>query len=261
MHALARPASARTARASASGRALHLGIQSRLAEPLLEHARGMQQLVGNDGVVHAHAAFVEHAQDGLVALQARRPASRRSASASAGNLELRQRLHVAGVVHQMVRRSSQRFSPLQKEIVGEIFAPQRVVVHAGLGQRSVEIEHADQAGPFAAPVGDGQDRALMRIQPVQHMMTVLPDGLHHHQRRGARDIAKNLHAVLLAVDEAVLLGGIEWMAAPHLAAGSADGRHDGCFHAFLRRPAFWLADSRKSPLATITIELGIDSSL
>ena len=44
-------------------------IQRRLAEPFLEHAGAMQQVVGHDGVEHAHAAFVEHAHDGFFAEQ------------------------------------------------------------------------------------------------------------------------------------------------------------------------------------------------
>ena len=47
----------------------HFGVERRLAEALLEHAGGMQQFIGDDGVVHAHAAFVEDAHDGLVAPQ------------------------------------------------------------------------------------------------------------------------------------------------------------------------------------------------
>src|ERR1700719_3741666 len=87
---------------------------------------------------------------------------------------------------------------LEKEIVREIDAPQRVVTNAGFGQRSIEVEHADQTRPFAAPVGDGQDRPLMRVQSVEQMMRVLPDGLHHNQRRSGRNISENLHAILLA---------------------------------------------------------------
>ena len=35
----------------------------RLAQPLLVHPRGVQQVVLDDGVVHAHAAFIEDAED------------------------------------------------------------------------------------------------------------------------------------------------------------------------------------------------------
>ena len=63
-------------------------VQRRLAEPLLEHAGRMQQVVGNDRVEHAHAAFVEDAHDRLVALRASRRASCPSSTDSAANLAL-----------------------------------------------------------------------------------------------------------------------------------------------------------------------------
>ena len=44
-------------------------IKRRLAEAFLEYARAMQQVVGHDRVEHSHAAFVEHAHDGLLANQ------------------------------------------------------------------------------------------------------------------------------------------------------------------------------------------------
>ena len=65
------------------GDLLRFVIQRRLAEPLLEHAGGIEQIVGNDGVEHAHAAFIEHAHDRLSRMQvARRAASPSLAFAS-----------------------------------------------------------------------------------------------------------------------------------------------------------------------------------
>ena len=77
----------------------------------------------------------------------------------------------------------------------------------------------------------------MREEPVQHVMAVLPDGFDHHQRRVRRDVAEHLHAVFLAVDEAVALGGVEGMPAADIVSRAANCRHDGCFHALLCRPA------------------------
>ena len=51
--------------------------------------------------------------------------------------------------------------------------------------RGIEVQHADQAGPFAAPVGDGEDGSAMGVEAVQDMMAILPDRLDHHQRRVA----------------------------------------------------------------------------
>ena len=76
---------------------------------------------------------------------------------------------------------------VQEELVGEVLAPEGGVADAGLRQRAVQVEHADQARPLAAPVGDGQDRPLVGIEPVQDVMAVLPDGLGHDQRRVGRD--------------------------------------------------------------------------
>ena len=44
-------------------------IQGRLAEAFLEDAGGVQQLVGDDGIEHAHATLVEDAHDGFFVLQ------------------------------------------------------------------------------------------------------------------------------------------------------------------------------------------------
>ena len=44
---------------------LHRGKERGLAEAFLENAGGMEQFIGNNGVEHAHAAFVKHAHDGF----------------------------------------------------------------------------------------------------------------------------------------------------------------------------------------------------
>ena len=96
VHALGVQPGADTARLLVAHLA-HGGVEGGLAQPLLEDAGGMQQFIGDDGVVHAHAAFVENAQDGLVAAQLPR-------QARAGLFGLRrqpergERMHVAEVV-------------------------------------------------------------------------------------------------------------------------------------------------------------------
>src|SRR5437016_3980147 len=97
------------------------------------------------------------------------------------------------------------FQPRDEELVRKIDAPERIVFDSGLGQRSVEVEHTHQAGPFAAPISDRENRALVRVKAMQHVMAILPNGLDHHQWRGARNLAKNFHAIFLAVDKSVLL--------------------------------------------------------
>ncbi len=43
----------------------HSGNQRRLAESFLEDTQRIQELVVDDGVVHAHATFIEDAEDSL----------------------------------------------------------------------------------------------------------------------------------------------------------------------------------------------------
>ena len=61
-------------------------------------------------------------------------------------------------------------------------------------------------------------------EPGQHVMAVLPDGFDDDQRRIWRDVAEDLHAALLAVDEAVLFDGIVGMAAADFAAFGREWR-------------------------------------
>ena len=72
---------------------------------------------------------------------------------------------------------------LAERVVGEGLAPQRRVGDAGLGQRTVEVQHADEARPLAGPVGDGEDRSAMADQARQDVVGVLPDRLGHDDRR------------------------------------------------------------------------------
>ena len=139
---------------------LHLCVQRGLAQPLLEDAGGMQQRIGDDGVEHAHATLVEDAHDELLALELFREFAARL-SRRGGHLHGpsgrtcgRRMLHLAGL--------EPRAQALEEEGVGEILAPKRAVGHARLGQRAVEVEHADEAGPGAAPVRHGEDRSAMR---------------------------------------------------------------------------------------------------
>jgi len=85
----------------------------------------------------------------------------------------------------------------EREFVGEVFTPQGGEFHAGFGERCVEIEHTDQAGPLSAPVGESEDRTLMRNKTGQNMVAILPDGLDHHERRIRGNAGEDLHAVAL----------------------------------------------------------------
>ena len=139
---------------------------------------------------------------------------------------------------------------VDEELVGEILAPERGVLHAGLGERAVEVEHADQPRPGARPVGHGQDRALVRDQPGQHVMGVLPDGLGHDQLALGIDAGKDAHAFFLRADEAVLLVFLVRMGADQFVAGLGHGLAPAASSiSFCLGQQFWLAESRRSPLA------------
>src|SRR5580704_7411526 len=89
----------------------------------------------------------------------------------------------------------------EERLVGEVFTPQSGVSDPGFGEAAVEIQHAYQAGPLAAPIGHREDGPTMTGEPRQHMMTVLPHCFAHHQGSVRRNVAKDLVAALLAVDE------------------------------------------------------------
>ena len=163
------------------GHGPHLGIQRRLAQALLVDAQREEQLVGDDGVVHAHAAFVEDAHDGALLHELLGELDRRSWSGPPEPLRGIVRLDMRGVVldRALVQPGAQS---LDKELVGEILAPQRAVLLARFGEAAVEVEHPHQPRPRAAPVGHGQDRALMLQQPGQHVMAILPDRFGHDRR-------------------------------------------------------------------------------
>src|SRR5450759_1712241 len=80
------------------------------------------------------------------------------------------------------------------------------------------------------------------------MVTVLPDGFHHHQRRIWRQPAEYFHSVLLAIDESMLLDGVAGMPAAYVAAFAADGIHDGLFGLGLCRPAPLVGREPKIPV-------------
>ncbi len=48
------------------GDGLHFGVEGGLAEAFFVDAGGVEEFVGDDGVEHSHAAFVEDAEDGFV---------------------------------------------------------------------------------------------------------------------------------------------------------------------------------------------------
>jgi hypothetical protein len=72
---------------------------------------------------------------------------------------------------------------------------------------------------------------------MEDLMAVLPYGFHHHERGIARDGAKDLHSILLAIDEPMAFGGVEGMTPPDFETRITDRLHDGGFRLFLGGPA------------------------
>jgi len=209
----------------------HLRVERRLAQAFLEDPGGVEQFVGNDGVVHPHAALVEHPHDRLLMAQffgETAPEFFRRG----GHLHFAEGPGVRGVVADLPLFEPGA-EPVEEEGVGEILAPERAVFDAGLGERAVQVEHADQAGPGAAPVGEREDRAFVGGETVQDVVTVLPDGLGDNERRLRRQPAEDFHAVLLAVDEAVPLFGVEGVGPFHGPAELLQRGTDLLFHRHL----------------------------
>ena len=109
--------------------------------------------------------------------------------------------------------------------------------HARLGQARGEVEHADEPGPLAAPVGDDEDRPAVGPQAGQDVVAVLPDGLDDDERRVRREPLEDLDARALAVDEAVPVLRVDGVAAPHRPAERGDRRREVVLELALRRPA------------------------
>jgi hypothetical protein len=70
----------------------------------------------------------------------------------------------------------------------------------------------------------------MRKKSREDVMAVLPDGFSDNEGGFCRDRSKHLHAVVLAVDETVLLDGVEGMRSSNGAAESFDGSGELPFH-------------------------------
>ena len=186
-------------------------------------------------VVHPHAAFVEYAHDRPALAEARRDFAR------GGRRFARDGGRIEGVDMREVMRDATLGQPLIElgfeRRVGEGLAPQGGVGDAGLGQRAVEVQHADETGPLAGPVGDGQDRRAMADQAGKNVVGVLPDRLGHDDRRARVDLGEDLEAFLLAGNEAVLAGWVIWVGALDLDVAGRQRLDDLLLHRGLRRPA------------------------
>ena len=207
-----------------------------MADTLLEHSSRVEQFVGNNRVKHSHAAFVEHAQDGLALPElAREPPA--ACFVGRRQLEQRQVPDMALIVGHLALAKPLPQAILE-EAVGELLAPERTVADAGLGHGGVQVEQSDQARPGAAPVGHREEGTAVTCQAGQQMLAVLPDTFDDDQRRLGVERAENFQAHFLRIDETVAPGFVVGMgpdASP--AFGLESASHD-LFHSRLFRPAF-----------------------
>ena len=199
------------------GDRLHLGVQRGLAQALLEDARRVEQLVGDDGVVHAHAALVEDAHDRLVPLEvAGELLAQGDGVARGADDVLAVGLDVAGVV-----RDLPVLQPLaqavDEELVGEVLAPQGAYATPALVSEPLRLSIPTRPGQVPLQLARVRIGPRWVDQAGQDVVRILPDGLGDDQRRVGVDRPEDLHAVLLAVDEAVPLG-----------RGRRDGRAGPC---------------------------------
>jgi hypothetical protein len=85
----------------------------------------------------------------------------------------------------------------------------------------------------------------MSEQPMQEMMTVLPNAFGHNERRVRIQVAENLHPHLLGINETMLLLLVEGMSAHGRPALSRQGLGDDTLHFGLFRPAFLIGGQAK----------------
>ena len=212
-----------------------LVIERTLAEPLLEDAGGVEEVVGNDGIEHSHAALVEDTHQRLAVAEVGR-----DRLGGVGELA-RDRHLVEGhdmarvVVHGAVIEPGLQVPP--KAWARKVVGPERRVTHACFRERAVEVEHAHQARPLARPVGHREDRAGVGREPREHVVGILPDRLGHDERHLGIDRFEHVEPLAGAGDEAMAAGLRRGMAPLQFPAGGGKGPHEVSLHRLLRRPA------------------------
>ncbi len=192
-------------------------------------------MVRNDRVEHPHAPLVEHAHDRLLTHELR---GERLAQLAfrLGHFHVIQRRDVVGLVSHapLLQPAAEVFC---EPVVAKILAPQRAVFDTGLGERPVEVQHADESRPRPRPIGEGEDRPAMRDQPGEHVVRILPDGFGDDKRRVGIDPFKDAHPFLLRTDEPVLLAFLVGMRPDQFISGLRNRACQRLFHLPLRRPA------------------------
>jgi hypothetical protein len=203
----------------------------------------MKQFVGNDRVEHAHATFVEDADDSLLVAKLAR-------GVFADLLILVRHFEQAQITNMTLVVGDDTFlepsaEPVFEKFICEIFTPERTVFDAGLGHGTIEVEHADEARPSTAPIGDGQDGAAMGEQTSEKVMAVLPNAFGDDEWGIGIELAKDFHPHLLGIDETMLLLFVERMSADDIPAFGFEGFGEDGFHFGLFRPAFLVCGKTK----------------
>jgi hypothetical protein len=124
-----------------------------------------------------------------------------------------------------------------RERIVERLAPDRAVRNAGLRQRPVQVQHADQARPLAAPVRERENRRAVPRQAREHVARVLPHRFDDDDGCRGVDGAEGGDAGGLAVEEAVALGSVHRMATDDAAAEAVEHTGHRRFQRRLGRPA------------------------
>ncbi len=157
----------------------------------------MQQFIGDDRVIHPHAALIEHTQNrGTLPQSVGNTAP--DLLSLRRNRELLERPHMRRVMLEPLTRQP-LLQPAQKVLVRELAAPQRVIRDPGLRETPIQIEQPYQTRPLPAPIRHRQNRTPVPVQPRQHVMAVLPNSLHHNNRRIRRNPRKHIQPAPLAV--------------------------------------------------------------
>ena len=191
--------------------------------------------------------FIEDAQNGFVAAQIRGQHARDFFSARRQR-EFAQGMHVARYRASTAFPASQWRRPMRKKSSRK--SPLHNVLYAtpALVSEPFKFSIPTRPGHWPLQLATVRIGPAMRIQAVQQVMAILPDGLHDNQRRLRRNFAKDFHTAFLAIDETMLFRRIVAMAAAHLASLAADGLENGVLGLSLGGPTHLISGQAQIPV-------------
>src|SRR5271170_571954 len=80
-------------------------------------------------------------------------------------------------------------------------------------------------------------------------MAILPDGFHHDHWRVHRNVPKNFYAILLRIDEAMLLHSVDGMPPLDLKTKTLNGLDQALLDLLLRGPTLLVGGQPKVPVS------------